>query len=162
MTKISSKSGVSCVLLSTVASGYLSEIQTLQRLLWVTLKSQPQICNSDLPHTLPDPLGDELKTLLAIIHPSEELFAPSWSSFSLAALDSAETLAWASASSLFVPRVQLSLLELFRRFSVKTKAGPVSRKQPPSLEVPEESICKAVQAVGWLSSSSATVVWTFV
>lgn len=61
-------------------------------------------------------LGDELQTLPGIIHPSELVFSPSWNSFPLAAPDSAETLAWTIASTLFVPKVQLSLLELFRRF----------------------------------------------
>lgn len=107
------------------------------------------ICNCDggLTHSLihigtgEGTLGDELQTLLRIIHPSEQLFSPSWNSFPLAAPDSAETLAQATASSLFVPKVQLTLLELFRRFSVKTEAASVSSKQPAStLEVPEGSI----------------------
>ena len=86
-------------------------------------------------------LGDELQTLLRIIHPSEQLLWPSWNSFPLAAPDSAETLARAAASSLFVPEVQLSLLELFRRFSVKYEA--VFCQQPSagasSLEEPDGS-----------------------
>lgn len=44
-------------------------------------------------------LGDELQTLLRIIHPSERLFSPNWNSFPLAAPDSAETLARATAST---------------------------------------------------------------
>lgn len=103
-------------------------------------------CDGGLTHSLirtgtgEGTLGDELQTLLGIIHPPEQLLSPSWNSFPLAAPDSAETLALASASSLFVPKVQLSLLELFMRFSVKTEAACVSSKQPPSsLEVPEGS-----------------------
>lgn len=45
-----------------------------------------------------DTLGDEIQTLLRIIHPLEQLFLPSWNSFPLAAPDSAETLARATAS----------------------------------------------------------------
>lgn len=65
----------------------------------------------------------------------------------------------------FVPKVQLSLLQLFRRFSVKSEPASVSRsQQPPSfLEVPEGSIptvrLKTVSQrseraeCGWLSSA---------
>lgn len=45
-------------------------------------------------------LGDELQMLLWIIHPLEQLLLPSWNSFPLAAPDSAETLARATASSI--------------------------------------------------------------
>lgn len=93
-------------------------------------------------------LGDELQTLLRIFHPSEQhflFFLPSWNSFPLAAPDSAATLAWATANSLFVPTAQLSLLELFKRFLVKAVAASVSSKQLPlSVEVPERSMSGAV------------------
>lgn len=131
-------------------------------------------CDGGLAHPLirigtgEGTLGDELQTLLRIIHPSERLFSPSWNSFPLAAPDSAETLARATASTLFVPKVQLSLLELFRRFSVRTEAASVSSSEqlPCSLEI---SIWGAVQQTGgaWVAiissltslTSRANVVW---
>ena len=55
-----------------------------------------------------------------------------WNSFPLAAIDSAETLASAPDSLLFVPEVQLSLLEHFSGLLVMIKAVSFSSKQPPS------------------------------
>ena len=100
--------------------------------------------------------GDELQTLLGIIHPSEQLFfPPSWNSFPLAAPDSAETLARATASSLLVPKVQLSFSGGSQS---RLEAAPVSSKRPPSsLEEPGGSIREAAGGA-WMADGSLTLI----
>lgn len=138
----------------TVRLKSAASVDTCQR--YITLILSLGMCNLQWrPHTLPGLLGDgrghagrwitniaeDLSSIRAAV-----FFLPSWNSFSLAAPDSAATLAWAAANSLFVPKAQLSLLELFKRFLVKAVAASVSSKQlPSSVEVAERSMSGAMQ-----------------
>lgn len=157
----------------TIRHGCLPETPILQLSLWV--KSQRMlslwVCNCDVwgPHTLPDPHRDRRGhagrwiTNTAQDHSSIRADpSPGSNSFPPAAPDGAETLARATASSRFVPEVQLSLLELFWRFSVKASQSVcVNGKQPASsLEGPDESIWEAVHQTGGARTASDSTRWS--
>lgn len=101
--------------------------------LWTYHRDGGLVCSLIWIGTGEGMLGDELQMLLWIIHPLEQLFLPSWNSFPSGCTWQCRNLSPSYRQFSFVPKVQLSLLQLFRRFSVKSEPASVSSsQQPPS------------------------------